>query len=270
MSWRPVEAWLREHLPSALERLGPPVDEEALRRFERGLGTDEGELGVELPEAFRAAWREHDGEELGGSEYLIPMVQHLPLAAIASERDEMIAQLDAHYAGEKNVAPAVGPVRPQYWNRRWIPFALRGGASDFYCLDLDPPEGGTYGQVISASAKNWERTVVAPDVAAYFEAIAAKLRDGRLVLVDGVIKEAKPPRTAPGAAAVPTASTPGMSTGEKRRFAAGLGFAAVFWVAFYFAVTRQTPAAVGAAVLAWVIWFVARRYLARDGLAARG
>lgn len=263
MSWRPIEAWLREHLPSGLERLAPPVDEEALRRFEGELGTDEGEFGVELPEAFRAAWREHDGEELGGSEYLFPMVQHLPLAAIASERDVMIAQLDEHYPGERNVAPAVGAVRAQYWNRRWIPFALLGGASDFYCLDLDPPEGGRVGQVIRASSKNYQRSVVAPDLTAYFDDLAAKLRDGRLAVVDGLIK----PVTAPAAE---VAASPVVSAGEKRRFGAGLAFAAVFWVAFYFAVTRQTPATVGAAMAAWVMWFAAKRYLARNGLTARG
>ncbi len=247
---------MREHLPSGLERLGVPVDEEALRRFEESLG-------VALPDAFRATWREHDGEEFGGSEYLFPMVQYLPLAAIVSERDEMIAQLDAHYSGERNVAPAVGHVRAQYWNRRWIPFALLGGASDFYCLDLDPPDGGTAGQVIRVSAKNWERTVIAPDLTTYFDELAAKLRDGRLVVVDGVIKTAKKTEVAPS-------PVPAVSAGEKRRFGAGLAFAAVFWVAFYFAVTRQTPATVGAAVVAWVMWFAAKRYLARNGLTARG
>lgn len=267
MSWRSIEAWFREHLPTGLERLAPPVDEEALRRFERELGTDEGEFGVQLPAAFRAAWREHDGEELGGSEYLFPMVQHLPLAAIVSERDQMNALLDEHYAGERNVAPAVGNVRAQYWNRRWIPFALLGGASDFYCLDLDPPDGGTVGQVIHVSAKLWERTVVAPDLTAYFDDLAESLRDGRLAVVDGVIKPVEKTTPAPEVARSPALA---MSAGEKRRLGVGLAFAAVFWVAFYFAVTRQTPATVGAAVAAWVMWFAAKRYLARNGLTARG
>jgi cell wall assembly regulator SMI1 len=50
-----------------------------------------------------------------------------------------------------------GPVKPQIWNKSWIPFAGDGG--NFICLDGDPDEGGTVGQVFTwwrdGSANQW-------------------------------------------------------------------------------------------------------------------
>jgi hypothetical protein len=133
------------------------------------------------------------------------------------------------------------------------------GASDFYCLDLDPPEGGRSGQVIRVSAKLDERTVVAPSVRAYLEDLAAKLRDGRILVVDGALRAAAPPGPLRASAHASSPITPA----ERTRFALGLTLAAVFWVALYFAFTRRTPAAIGAAVAAWGVWFVARRVMRR-------
>jgi cell wall assembly regulator SMI1 len=50
-----------------------------------------------------------------------------------------------------------GPVKPQIWNKSWIPFAGDGG--NFVCLDGDPDEGGDVGQVFiwwrDGSANQW-------------------------------------------------------------------------------------------------------------------
>jgi cell wall assembly regulator SMI1 len=252
MTWRPIEDQLRAQLPAALDRLNPPAGADDLRRFEA-------EVEAPLPEGFATAWGEHDGEALNEGDYLFPGLLHLPLAAMRGERDVMNALLATEYAGERNVAPAVGPVRPLYWSRQWIPFVQLYGASDFYCLDLDPPEGGRSGQVIRVSAKLDERTVVAPSVRAYLEDLAAKLRDGRILVVDGALRAAAPPGPLRASAHASSPITPA----ERTRFALGLTLAAVFWVALYFAFTRRTPAAIGAAVAAWGVWFVARRVMRR-------
>jgi cell wall assembly regulator SMI1 len=50
-----------------------------------------------------------------------------------------------------------GPVKAQIWNKSWIPFAGDGG--NFICLDGDPDEGGSIGQVFTwwrdGSANQW-------------------------------------------------------------------------------------------------------------------
>jgi cell wall assembly regulator SMI1 len=68
--------------------------------------------------------------------------------------------------GEQN-----GPVKRNYWNKRWIPFT-ENGCGDNIFLDLDPPKIGTKGQVVdwwheralstfqSASLREWLNEVV--------------------------------------------------------------------------------------------------------------
>lgn len=47
-----------------------------------------------------------------------------------------------------------------YTNVSWIPFAeSRDG--DYLMLDLDPAEGGTYGQIIELQNESWERNIIA-------------------------------------------------------------------------------------------------------------
>lgn len=52
---------------------------------------------------------------------------------------------------------SIGAVKPQIWNAGWIPFAGDGG--NFLCVDTDPDEGGSVGQVFSwwrdGSANTW-------------------------------------------------------------------------------------------------------------------
>ena len=38
-----------------------------------------------------------------------------------------------------------GPIKPDWWNRRWVPITFNQGNCHF--LDLDPAPGGTAGQV---------------------------------------------------------------------------------------------------------------------------
>jgi cell wall assembly regulator SMI1 len=65
-----------------------------------------------------------------------------------------------------------GPVKPQIWNKSWIPLAGDGG--NFICLDGDPDEGGDIGQVFiwwrDGSANQW----VAPSYQVWLEQLKNK------------------------------------------------------------------------------------------------
>ena len=76
-------------------------------------------------------------------------------------------------------AEEAGPVKALSTNTAWIPFILIGGETRHFCIDLDPGPGGTVGQVIHATPKWDERRVIAPDVHAFLERIAAAIREGR-------------------------------------------------------------------------------------------
>lgn len=49
-----------------------------------------------------------------------------------------------------------------------VPIALIGGETRYFCVDLDPAEGGEVGQVIHASPEDDERRVVASSTDAPF------------------------------------------------------------------------------------------------------
>ena len=63
---------------------------------------------------------------------------------------------------------SVGPVKPQIWNAGWIPFAGDGG--NFLCLDTDPDEGGSVGQVFSWWRDGSANTWIAENYTAWLEA----------------------------------------------------------------------------------------------------
>lgn len=70
------------------------------------------------------------------------------------------------------------PVHPDYWRPGWFPFAVDGGGNA-YAVDLSPPPGGRYGQIILIGPDEDERRVLAPSLSELL-AEAATLRDPRL------------------------------------------------------------------------------------------
>lgn len=63
-----------------------------------------------------------------------------------------------------------------YTNINWIPFAeSRDG--DYLMLDLDPAEGGTYGQIIELQNESWERNIIANSLEHLVEMTIEQLND---------------------------------------------------------------------------------------------
>lgn len=81
----------------------------------------------------------------------------------------------------------VGPVRPDWWNPRWIPITFNQGCC--YFVDLDPAPGGQMGQVVSYVCGNPRIKLIDPStkvVAACFrqwvEKLATDLERGAISL----------------------------------------------------------------------------------------
>jgi cell wall assembly regulator SMI1 len=68
-------------------------------------------------------------------------------------------------------------VRKVWWNLKWVPFTHNGGG-DHPCIDLDPAETGTVGQVVQFNHEVGAHSVLAPDLAAYLEHFAGDLEGG--------------------------------------------------------------------------------------------
>jgi len=80
--------------------------------------------------------------------------------------------LDAGDFDELNMGEVGTPVRMDWWNPRWIPFA-RSLSGDLLCADLAPGRSGRLGQVISVYHDDDTRAVLADDFAACLESAAA-------------------------------------------------------------------------------------------------
>jgi cell wall assembly regulator SMI1 len=61
---------------------------------------------------------------------------------------------------------ASGPVRAHWWNSRWLPVTA-DSLGNHYCIDMDPDPGGTPGQIVSFWHADVDRSVEAPNLAAF-------------------------------------------------------------------------------------------------------
>lgn len=113
--------------------------------------------------------RIHNGQD--GRFDLIAPWQLLCVESIESEIELMNATFPD---GEEEDIEAIGPVKPLLWNRAWIPFAS-DGAGNLLCIDSDPDDGGTNGQVIQWAADPPYVEVIATNLRAWLEEFAVDL-----------------------------------------------------------------------------------------------
>ncbi len=113
--------------------------------------------------------RIHDGQD--GRYNLIFPWQLLCVQSINSEIELMN---ETFPNGAEEDIDAIGPVKPLLWNRAWLPFAS-DGAGNLMCIDADPDDGGTKGQVIQWAADPPYVEVIASSLQAWLEEFVVDL-----------------------------------------------------------------------------------------------
>jgi cell wall assembly regulator SMI1 len=173
--WGRIEAVLRATAPELHARLAPGAAAE-------DLAAAQSALGWELPDDLRESYTIHDGS---GEASVVPHDWRwgtgcplLSLADAVRDRHMWVSWLDGG-SFEGRAASPRGPIRPVWWNRRWLPVTWDGGG-DHLCIDLDPAPGGRPGQVIYFSHEEGPMVVVAESWRAYLERYAAALESGNL------------------------------------------------------------------------------------------
>ncbi|KIA79232.1 molybdenum cofactor biosynthesis protein MoeA [Chromobacterium piscinae] len=166
--WRQFEAWLAEHWPDGLASLNPPASDAQIAELVR-------QLGVTLPADYVACLKIHDGQS--GGDFLFDGMAFLSCEEVYRQWRVWKELLDdGVFAGETS-EPEAG-IKNDWWNPRWIPFTHNGGG-DHLCLDLDPAESGTLGQVITMWHETGDRERVTAGFEAYFADFVAGALDGR-------------------------------------------------------------------------------------------
>ena len=158
--WQQIEAEIRSRAPDLLSRLLPPASPQALSRAEA-------QFGAELPESVVAIYLVHDG--LGMPSVLEQRTRAsalLSLSEMVEHWRSLTGLLDEGRFGAYAIERVRGPVKADWYNRLWLPVAS-DGAGNYFCVDLDPAEGGNPGQVIAFRHDSPERWVEAPDLPTY-------------------------------------------------------------------------------------------------------
>jgi cell wall assembly regulator SMI1 len=173
--WDRIEAWLKINLPEVIADLNPPASEDAINQAQT-------ELGVTLPDSFKALYRIHDGQRQNSH------------GAFFGHWFMSLEQLMMRYADWKGIvihdpvaalgadlpmtSTPEGAIQLRYADIAWIPFT-EAGASENFGLDFDPGEYGRAGQVIIFGRDVRNKVVLAPDLPSFLGWVADELERGR-------------------------------------------------------------------------------------------
>jgi cell wall assembly regulator SMI1 len=160
--------WILKNAPEFSDEFGEAADSNDVAKVQSLLGES-------LPDSYISFLKKHDGfsEQIG-------MLEFLSLQYATSEYEDMQAADDNFEVCKDDVK---GPVRPLCKNKLWWPIVLIGGASNYYCIDLDPAPSGKVGQVIEVT-KDLTRQFVASSFDEFIEMITSCLSvaDGEIEL----------------------------------------------------------------------------------------
>ncbi len=164
-TWKLLEEWGEAdatRLPGGFN--GPAIDSD--------IAALNAALGVTLPSEFIDSLRMHngltapgaafaDGEALLSAREIITQWSIWKRLVAGGDFDGMSSEPDQG-------------IRDDWYNLKWIPFT-HDGSGNHLCLDLDPAEGGTLGQVIRIWHDDEVRELVAGSFSEWLARVAAKL-----------------------------------------------------------------------------------------------
>ena len=165
-----ITHWLAAHAPRILhENLNPGASESQLVNLESVIGKP-------LPDEYKALYRRYnglyeEGENLGNFFYGLTF---LPLAEV-----EVNYRFRAQEAATRPLIKAHLAIKSDSARRpHWLTLGF-DSSHVWLCVDLDPAEGGTYGQVILLDEEYETAFLVADSVGALLLDFAHDLEAGR-------------------------------------------------------------------------------------------
>lgn len=175
-NWERIAAWYEKNADGEFW-LTRGASETELVRLEQALD-------VELPKSFRESYQLHDGS---ATNFLLHHGELLSLSDIPScsrkWQDAYEARLEFGNSEprESDISPEI---RPVYWSALRVPVTDDGGGNSV-CVDLDPADSGTVGQVVYAAHDDGPIRVLAPDFESWVAQMADDLESGKYVYTPG-------------------------------------------------------------------------------------
>lgn len=171
--WAAIDAWLGQEHPARLREFAPAASA-------ADIAAAEAQLGVTLPEQYTQFLALHDGQEAGA-----PMVESaslLPLVEVTRRRAILSDLFPQRAAIARDEVDA--EVRAVEWSTLWIPIGVSARGRDVMCLDLEPTETGTVGQIIMVVLDDDARLLVANGFADLLSRYFAEAQTGEVDLDD--------------------------------------------------------------------------------------
>jgi len=139
----------------------------------------ESSMRVEFPDDFRELLLRHDGS---GRYHISPYntgggcQTFMSISDILSTWKSMV-EIGADFENDGEFGEQTGPVKENYWNKRWIPFA-ENGCGDNIVVDLDPPSDGTLGQIVDWWHEGGVSTYQAATLQDWLNDVVDEIKDG--------------------------------------------------------------------------------------------
>jgi cell wall assembly regulator SMI1 len=169
--WTRLERWLQDNTPTLYESMQKGASEKQIQELEQ-------HLGVILPEDYKTFLKCCNGQS-DTAEAGFYNGELLSSNNVKFQWDIWQKLLNEGSFENSKSKPDKG-IRNAWWNPRWIPFTHDGGGNHL-CLDLEPAEGGTVGQVITMWHDSQERELMFPNCTAWLEHVLEGLESGQIV-----------------------------------------------------------------------------------------
>ena len=174
--WSRLEAWAGANAADILSDLNPGATDDEIAALES-------ELGITLPNAFKASLAVHNGENDGWPcKVFVNHGAYLSTSRIVEEwrqrqqHGEDIEE-DTDELIQQQVISVDGPVEPKMFLTSWVPFMECNG-DVFWAMDFSPAAGGKEGQIIEVDWENCSWKVVADSFVDFLETYVTALERG--------------------------------------------------------------------------------------------
>lgn len=174
--WRRFENWLCEHAPAFCRwPLAPGASEQDIRAFERTIG-------AKLPTDVRESYKRHNGS---AGVRLLEVVGEGEWVTLneATRHWKFFQKIKPDLEAAGFLETPKGPMKKVHISPGWIPISDNSGG-DHLCIDLDPAEGGTVGQLFSYWHEYGAWRIVAPSFTVFIERLLKHLAQGRYAIND--------------------------------------------------------------------------------------
>jgi cell wall assembly regulator SMI1/predicted DNA-binding WGR domain protein len=169
--WSCIVAFASERFPEGEFRLAGGATEEQ-------IGAAEQILGFRLPDDVRESYRIHNGSD----DSSFPIIGVLsPIDVVADDFAQRRGWPEDGWGTPDEIE---GPIKPVWWNTARVQLTDDSSGSGL-TIDLDPAEGGTWGQVIHHDHEVGPRRVYAPSWGALLRRIADDAEAGKIVHDEG-------------------------------------------------------------------------------------